>query len=161
MDAGISRIAALVGVIRIRVLTPYPFDDPMDGARLQKDRVVDQHDLGAVLLEQPDLVLADRIAQVEFRAITPRRGDSGEADAGIAAGQVDDQLPRLEQTPFLGVADDAPGCAVLDAAGRVQILDLREQLRLEVLPVCEALKRQQGRVADERSEVVDSHGVSP
>jgi hypothetical protein len=44
------------------------------------------------------------------------RADHGEADAGVAAGGLDDGLAGLERAGAFGVLDDAEGEAVFDGA---------------------------------------------
>ncbi len=54
-------------------------------------------------------------------------GDCSQADAGVAAGGLDDDGAGLELPALLGVPDHGPGDPVLDGTGGVQVLQLGQE----------------------------------
>ncbi|KTS14981.1 hypothetical protein NS229_27775 [Methylobacterium indicum] len=154
VDAGIGRVGALVGVEGVGILAPHAVDDRVDTAGRQELRIVDRNGLGAVALDERNLLVARRGAQVELRPVAPGHGERREADSRIAACELDEELPRYQPALGLGGLDDAPGSAVLDAARRVQCLDLGQDAGPKASPLAEAPELEERRVADEGAEMV-------
>ena len=67
-------------------------------------------------------------AMDDDQRIAVLRAHHGEADAGVAAGRLDDGLPGAERAAALGRLDDAERQAVLDRAHRVEGLELGVEL---------------------------------
>ena len=82
----------------------------------------------AVGLQDVALVLADLVRAHEDRLVAALLGDQREADAGVAAGRLDDGAPGLEQALALGRIDHADGDAVLHGPAGIDVLDLGEHL---------------------------------
>jgi hypothetical protein len=89
------------------------------------------------------------------------RGDDGEARAGVARRGLDDRAARFEQAVALGGVDHRHRRPVLDAATRVEELDLGEEVALEV--ATDPTETHQWRVAhqvEQRVGHVHRHGLA-
>jgi len=106
----------------------------------------------------PDqLISNDENVRAPARSRIATRGcECGESDPGISARDIDDLLAGLELAALLGVADQAPCRPVLDAAGRVQILDLGKDSRAELQLLGKSAEFEQRRIADQSGEIVVS-----
>ena len=105
-----------------------------------------------------DLLAAHLVGQNEDAAIALDGGDHGEAEAGVAGGGFDDGAARPQPAAPLGFGDHGQADAVLDAAGRVQRLDLGVHGRLE--PLRDAPQPYQRRLADRLQNGL-LHGCRP
>ncbi|MBT0773956.1 hypothetical protein KIH74_33740 [Kineosporia sp. J2-2] len=85
---------------------------------------------------------ASVVSRATYSSTTP-------SDTGVAAAEVDDRAARREHAPFLGVADDGPGDAVLHRADRVVRLRLGQYLGARPASGRGATELEKGRVADE------------
>jgi hypothetical protein len=93
-----------------------------------------RHDhLGAVGAQQVDLLLRHLVGHHRDHPVAPERGSDGESGARVAAGGLHDRAAGLQQSVALGRVDQRDGGAVLDRAARVERLDLRNELRPQVL----------------------------
>jgi hypothetical protein len=102
--------------------------------------------------EQPQdlhFVVADIVAEIEFRAIAPRGCDGGQADAGVAARDVDNQVAGSKLAGFLRISDDCPSDAVLDAPGRIEEFELGDDSSMQVPFSRVIVELEEGRVADQ------------
>jgi hypothetical protein len=85
------------------------------------------------------------------------RADHGQADAGIAAGGLDDCLPRFQRAVALGRLNDAECQAVLHRTERIERLDLDVQVDTRGRELVDANNR---RVADRGQDVLmNGHGL--
>ena len=80
-------------------------------------------------------------------ALGSRHGS--QADAGVAGGGLDDDGTRFELAGSLGVVDHGLGNAVLDGTGRVEILQLGQDLGRQVFLCFNVGQLQQRSVADQ------------
>ncbi len=154
MRLRVRRIGALVCEIGIGIFADDALQDRIDGVLHEEFLVVDQHDLGPVELQQVDLVLADRAAQIELGSIAARCGDRGQPDARIPAGDVDKFVAGLELPRPLRGRDDAERRPVLYAAGRIEELDLGEDTHVEVPVADDVPQLDQRRPADQRRQTL-------
>jgi hypothetical protein len=95
-----------------------------------------------------------RLGHDRHERITPNRADHGKRDPGVAGSGFDDGLPRLEQTLFFSVQDDAERQPVLDRPHGVEGLDLH--VHLDALGR-ELVDPDDGRAADGLENVVVNH----
>jgi hypothetical protein len=112
-------------------------------------------DLRTVRPQHRPLVLGDLVGHDEDAAVPALLRDEGEADAGVAAGGLDDHSPGLQQAVALGGVDDVRSDAVFGRAAGVELLDLRENRGGDA--VGDAGETDKGGVAD---EVGDALGVT-
>ena len=88
-----------------------------------------EHQLGAVGAQQRPPLDAHRLGHREDAAVALRRADEREGDAGVAGGGLhDDALARHQAALGLGGLDHRQADAVLDGPGRVERLELAEDL---------------------------------
>ena len=83
-----------------------------------------QHQLGAVAPQQHPALLAHGLRHGEDALVAAGGAHHGQGDAGVAAGRLHDGGARRQQAGLLGGVDHRDGDAVLDAAGRVEELEL-------------------------------------
>ena len=88
-------------------------------------------DLGAVGLQQADLLAAHLVRQDEDAAIALDGGRHRQADAGVAGRGLDDGAARPQPAAALGLGDHGQADAILDAAAGVERLELDVHPRLE------------------------------
>ena len=89
-----------------------------------------------------------------------RGAHHGQGDAGVAAGRLDDDGVRPDQPGRLGGVDHRHADAVLDAVGRVEVLQLGHDLGAGA--VGDPPEPDQRRVADQLGDVIrDAHVVDP
>src|SRR5690606_38836885 len=109
-------------------------------------------DLGAERLEELDLLAAHLVGDREDASVPLDGRGEGEADAGVAAGPLDDDAAGLEATLAFGGLDDRRADPVLDRAAGV------EELRLDVDgssdPLGHAVQADERRPADRLQDVV-------
>ena len=108
-----------------------------------------EHQLGAVGLHQLAALHGHGLGHDDDDAVAPGGGHGGQADAGVAGGGLNDDGARLQQALGLGVVDHGLGDTVLDAAGGVEVLQLGDDLRLEVMGLFDMGQLQQGSLADQ------------
>ena len=80
----------------------------------------------AVAFEQPAPFERHVFGHGEDEPVALDGADERKADAGVPGRRLDDGGARLEAAVALGVLDHREGDAVLDAAARVQALELAE-----------------------------------
>ena len=119
-----------------------------DGA-LHALRALGQHQLGAVGLHQLAALDAHRLRHDDDDAVAARGGHGGKADARVAGGRLDDDGAGLQLALGLRLIDHRLGDTVLHAAGGVEVLQLREDARLELLGLFDMGQLQQGGLADQ------------
>ena len=123
------------------------------GHRVVRRRVVglDRHrahdHVGAVGLQQPDLLGRHLVGDHEDAAVAPLGRHDGQAHAGVAGGGLDDGAAGPEQALVLGPGDHGQGGAVLDAAAGVEHLQLGRHRAGQ--PLGHPVQPQEGRVADQ------------
>ena len=147
VDLGVGQVGELVG-------PPGPGDLAGQAVghavvalgRVGRDRGRRDHDLGAVGLEQADLLAAHLVGQDEDAAVALDRRRHGQADAGVAGGGLDDRAARPQPAPPLGLVDHGHADAVLDAAARIERLELDQDPRRHTL--AQPMQRDQRRSAD-------------
>ena len=89
-----------------------------------------QHEFRAVGGEQFAALNAHGVRHGEDQPVTFDCRNEGKADAGIAAGRLDDQCSRRNFSGFFRRFDHADGDAVLDAAGRVEVFHFDQHFRI-------------------------------
>ena len=90
------------------------------------------------------------------RPVAPGRGNSGEPDAGVAAGRLHDHAAGLQPAVALGRLNHAEGDAVFDAAARVKNFELGEKPARQFVFSFKAREANEGRAAHEfRNPTVD------
>ena len=133
----ISRAVVREWIVGVGLVLELPGQEP--AVRLgELDRLVDHADaalrlrrqdhLGAEKAHQPAPLDAELLGHRDHQRIALGGAHHREADAGVAAGRLDDGLAGLELTRLLGRLDDAQREAVLDRAQRVEGLDLHEEV---------------------------------
>ena len=129
----VLRVRVLVGLPGARGLRDQPVGHRVVGVGvLRRDRGRADHHLGPVGAQHVLLVLADLVRADEDAAVAALLGDQGEADAGVAAGRLDDGAAGLQRPGLLGGRDHLHRDAVLDRAARVEVLDLGQDQRRHV-----------------------------
>ena len=103
-------------------------------------------DLGAERLEHHLLLAAHLLGHRDDHPVAADRGGHREADAGVAAGRLDQRVARLDAPRLLGLEQHAHADAVLHRAAGVHELELAEQLAGQVAP--DAREPDHGRVPD-------------
>ena len=114
-------------------------------------RALGEHELGAVRLHELAALDGHGLGHDDDDAIAARRRDRRQTDAGVAAGGLDDDGVRLQDALRLGLVDHRLGDAVLDRAGGVEVLQLREQLRLKAELLFNMGELQQRGAADDEN----------
>ena len=109
------------------------------GRRIHLDQLCLEEAQGVLLLLRLGAGNDDR------RPIAEGGRHSGQADAGVAGGSLDDQSPRTQPPRSLGAANDLQGRAVLHRAARIHELRLRPDLAAG--PLTRALQPDQGGAA--------------
>ena len=119
-----------------------------------------EHQLCAVGLHQLAALHGHGLRHDDDDAVATGGGHGSEADAGVAGGGLDDDAAGLQQTLGLGVVDHGLGDTILHAAGGVEVLQLGDDLRLQVVGFFDMGQLQQGGVADQlvRGSVNVGHG---
>ena len=133
VDLGIGQVGELVGPPGAGDLAGQAVGDAVVAlGRVGRDGGRRDHDLGAVGLEQADLLAAHLVGQDEDAAIALDRGRQGQADAGVAGRGLDDRAARPQPALPLGLFDHRHADAVLDAAAGIERLELDQDLRRHV-----------------------------
>ncbi len=134
------------GVVRVGVV------------RVDRGRAHDH--LGAEGPQQLHLLAGDLVRHGEDASVAPAGGDHRQADAGVARGRLDDRPARLEQAGPLGRLDHGQRRAVLDAAARVEIFELGQQVARQV--PAQSVEADHRRVAEQVDQRVgDVHRRAP
>ena len=89
------------------------------------------HDFGAVGLEQAHLLLRHLVGHGEDAAVALEARGDRQADAGVAAGPLDDGPAGLQVSPLLRTLDDREGDPVLHRPAGVGVLRLAVDRRPE------------------------------
>ena len=105
-----------------------------------------QHDLGAERLEQPAAFELMRLGHGDDQLVAAGGAGERQADAGVAAGRLDDGGVLVDLAVALGGVDHGHADAVLDRPERVEVLQLGDDGRLGVAD--DAAQADQRRVAD-------------
>jgi hypothetical protein len=133
MDQRIVRIVKLIGMPRIGNFARQPVGDAV--VTLWRIRWYigcgDNH-LGAIGLEQCDLVFAHLVGQDHDHAVALDCGRDGETDAGVAGRGLDDGAAGLDLVRALGGLNHGHANAVLDAAAGIQHLGLHVDRRRDI-----------------------------
>jgi len=87
-----------------------------------------QYDLGAQESHHLATLDAKALGHRNDQGVAFLRAHHGEADAGIAAGRLDNCLARLQGAILLRLLDDIERQAVLDRSHRIERLDLDEEI---------------------------------
>ena len=115
---------------------------------------VGEHQLSAVGLEHITALNAHCLGHGQDDAVAFGCRDSRKADAGVAAGRLDDGRARLERATFLGLCDHCIGDAVLDRTCRIKILKFGQDARIRAGFCCKFVCRVQRGVADQLGKAV-------
>ncbi len=110
------------------------------------------HHLGAVGPQQGHLLGGDLVRHGENAAVAAASGHDGQSDPGVARGRFDDGAAPPQQAVGLGGLDHGQGRPVLDAAARVEELELGQQLAGQV--PADAVHPDQRGVADQLDQGV-------
>ena len=113
-----------------------------------------ENDLRAEGFEQVAPLDAHRVRHGEDGLVAFGAGHPREADAGVAAGGLDDGGAGAENSALLGIFDHRQGDAVLDASAGVERFNLERDARLLAF---EAADLQQRSVADEVGQFLVNH----
>ena len=108
-----------------------------------------EHQLRAVGLHQLTALNAHGLRHDDDDAVASCGGDGGKADAGVAAGRLDNDGAGLERTALLGIGDHGIGDTVLDGAGGIEVFELCVDLSAEVFRGGETVELEQGSGADQ------------
>ena len=127
---------------------PCQFLRPCDGT-LHALGALRQHKFGPVGLHQLAALYRHGLRHNDDDAVAPCGCNGGKADAGVAAGRLDDDRAFLQQATFLGVVNHGLGNAILDRTGRVEVLQLGKDPGLEAKALFNMGQLQQRRTADE------------
>ena len=160
MDAGIGRVAELIGEIALRIQRLDLRQEDVARIGHQEARIGDGDHLRPVTAQERDLFPADAVAGIEPGAVAPRRADGGQPDAGITAGQVEDQPAGTQPARPFAVADERQSGAVLDAAAGVQRLDLCHDPGVQPLGPAEVAQFEKRRRTDQFGDVLPDHAAS-
>ena len=112
-------------------------------------RAVGEHELRAVGLHELTALYAHGLRHDDDNAVASGGSDGGKADAGVAGGGLDDDGARLEHTALLCVLDHGQRHAVLHRAAGIEVFQLCQNARLELLFLFNVRQLQQGRFADQ------------
>ncbi|MNS23716.1 hypothetical protein D3C72_555410 [compost metagenome] len=124
---GVVQVAELAGLVGVGDLGGQPVGDHLVVAGVVGRHVGGRDDdLGAVGLQEADLVLAHLVRHHEDAAVALHRGGHGQPDARVAAGGLDDGGAGLDQPALLGLLQHVERGAVLDAAAGVQALGFEQ-----------------------------------
>src|SRR5579883_1481432 len=93
--------------------------------------------------------------------VTANRGDHREANAGIAAGWLDNRRARAQLPRALGLIDHGDGNAIFDAARRILSFELAKDRRRSLAN--HAVQANQRTVTNQSQHVIDdpAHLVPP
>ena len=120
-----------------------------------------QHQLGPVGRQQPPAFHAHGVGHGEDDPVAPGGGQGRQADAGVAAGRLDDDRLGRQLARSLGRVQHGKGDAVLDAARGVKALNFSKQSRLQTVSGGVAGEGDQGGVAHQLAYIlIYSHGIS-
>ena len=108
-----------------------------------------QHKLCTVSLHQLAALHAHGLRHYDDDAVAACGCNTRQTDAGVAGGRLDDDRARLEQALCLSVVDHCLCDAVLDAAGRIEVLELRQNLCFELLLLLDMHQLQKRSAADQ------------
>ena len=110
---------------------------------------VGQDQLSAIGLHQLAALHAHGLGHDDDDAVALGSCHGSQAEAGIAGGGLDDDRAGLEDALGLGVIDHGLGDTVLDRAGRVEVLQLSQDLGLQALGSLDMSEFQQRSMADQ------------
>ena len=96
----------------------------------------DEDDLASQAADQDHLLAGVPLDHDDDDAVAARDAHEGEADAGVTGRRLQDRPPGLQRAALLGRTDEAEGGPVLHAHARIQVLELREDIRLARLLQC-------------------------
>ena len=108
-----------------------------------------QHQLCTVGLHQLTALYAHGFGHHDDDAVALGSCHGSQADAGIARGGLDDHGAFLQQTLGLGVVDHLLGNAVLHGTGRVEVLQLSQNVSRQLLLLFNVGELQQRGVTDQ------------
>ena len=154
---GIGGIRVLVGSKRAGRLAGQSFGGRVVriGVLGRDGRRTDDH-LGAVGLEEPDLLGGHLVAHHEDAPVAALGRDDGEADAGVAAGRLDDDAAGLQQSVALGGVDHGERRAVLRTPAGIHRLQLHQDF--DAVGRRQSIESHEGCLANEvQQRVRDAH----
>ncbi len=111
------------------------------------DRGRADDDIGAEGPQQLHLLGGDLVGHGEYAPVPPTGRHQRQADTGVARGRLHDRPTGLEQAGRLGRLDHRQRRAILDAAARVEVLELGQHVARQV--ATQAIESYQGRVAEQ------------
>ena len=82
------------------------------------------NNLSSQRLHENDLLLGKAFRDRQHNFVATVAADQGQSDASVAGGGFEDGGARLQEAVFFGALNHSQGSAVLNAAARVQILEL-------------------------------------
>ena len=132
-----------------------------DGA-LHALRSFGQDELRTVCLHELSALDAHRLRHGDDDPVASGRRDRRQTDARVAAGRLDDRAALFEQAFFFRIFDHLLRNTVFDAAGRVEVLQLGEQFRLEAFRLFDVGQFEDRGLPDEFGKgFINSHVLSP
>ena len=120
-------------------------------------RALAQHQLRAIRLHQLAAFDAHGFRHDDDDAVASRRRNGRQTDARVAGCRFDDDAAFLEQSLRFRVVNHALGNAVLHRTGGVEILQLRQNMRVQVLFLFDMGQLQQRRMSNQ----LVSGGINP
>ena len=116
-----------------------------------------QNDLGAVGGQKRDALAAHGVRHGENHAVAARRADGGKADAGVAAGRLDDHAAGSKRARALRGLDHEKRRTVFRAAGGIHEFQLAEKPIRRAQRTRGAGQAHERRVTDEGFDAVIQH----
>mmetsp|Transcript_56339 Transcript_56339/g.98919 ORF Transcript_56339/g.98919 Transcript_56339/m.98919 type:complete len:270 (-) Transcript_56339:34-843(-) len=118
-------------------------------------------DLSAKALHGVYLLSRHLLRETDDHLVALQGGSQGEADAGVAAGGLNQHVARLDAAALLRLLDHALANTVLDGASGIEELHLRQQLALDVEELRKARHAHHGREADQVKSRVANLRIRP
>src|SRR2546427_242234 len=107
---------------------------------------IGEHELGAERADDAFALDRDLVRHAELEDVAAHRADHREGDPGVPTRRVEDGPTAAQASVPFGGEDHPEARTVLDAAPRVDALDLRPELATQARP--DAMQRHERRVAD-------------
>ncbi len=123
------------------------------------DRHRAHHDLGAVGLEQGYLLRRHLVGHHEDALVPALGGDDRQADAGVAAGRLDDGSAGSQKTVTFGGEDHLERRTILGGSARVRRLGLEREDAVEAFCLADPLQANQRGIADQLDDRVGDLGA--
>ena len=112
-------------------------------------RAVAEHQLRAIRLHQLAALDAHRLRHDDDDAVTARRRDGSQADAGVARRRLDDDAAGFQRARSLRIVNHPLCDPILHGTGGVEIFQLGEDSGVQPLLLLDVGQLQQRSVADQ------------